>query len=41
MGRETTEISKRIRDHQLGKITNAELVEYLTNEVKYLSLIHI
>ena len=35
MGRETTEITTRIRDHQLGKITDAELVEYLTNEVKY------
>ena len=32
---ETTAISARIQDHNDGKITDDELAEYLTNEVKY------
>jgi len=32
---EGTEISAKIKDHRSGKITDDDLVKYLTDEVKY------
>ena len=32
---DTTEISAKIRDHNQGKITDAELIQYLTEDAKY------
>ena len=32
---ETTEISAKIRDHNQGKITDDELVQYLTEDARY------
>jgi hypothetical protein len=36
MTHETTEISAKIEEHNQGKITDAELVKFLTDEVKYM-----
>jgi len=35
MAYETTEITDKIQDHNNGKITDDELVTYLTSEVRY------
>lgn len=32
---EGTEITRKIKDHRSGKITDDDLVTYLTDEVKY------